>query len=118
MWRLLLGLLRTTRETPNELPPAINNDHRYAAALELERRLYDAAVAAVDQTFAKEGLVAAFLASGTIVAFAASLQAFAGLLPHVGKRATHLVTGARCVSLLLLIFSLFLIARVLKGKEV
>ena len=48
---------------------ATDNRSRYDAALELERRLYENAVSSVDQTFAKEGLVAAFLTSGTIVAY-------------------------------------------------
>src|SRR4051812_42354425 len=71
---------------------ALENAPRYQAALELERRLYEGAIADLNQTFAKEGLVAAFLTSGAIVAFAGSLQAFAQVVSQVAPQATLVST--------------------------
>ena len=116
MWKLLFGLIPTRVILPE--PETTANDHRYAAGLQLERRLYESAIAAVDQTFAKEGLVAAFLTSGAIVAFASSLGAFAQVAALVGQRATWIVVGMLSLSLALLVCSIIKFASVLRGWKV
>ena len=103
----------TWRRTPRSIEGAPEEDPRIAPALELERRLYESAVASVDQTFAKEGLVATFLTSG-----AASIQAFAQIATSVGIRATWSCLGLFILSMALLGVSGYQFTRVLRGREV
>ena len=93
-------------------------DPRIGPALELERRLYESAVASVDQTFAKEGLVATFLTSGALVALAASIQAFAQIASSVGIRATWTCLGLFIFSMALLGISGYQFIKVIRGREV
>lgn len=119
-------LTRATRQALVPSPSSTQFDaadvadtaYAYSAALELERRLYENAVSSLDQVFAKEGLIAAFLSSGALIAYAACLQAFAQLAPQVGQRTTWCVTGAFLVSLLTLVRSAFLVAGLFAGRNV
>ena len=101
-------------------PPEVDRseDPRIGPALELERRLYESAVAAVDQTFAKEGLVATFLTSGALVALAASIQAFAQIASSVGIRANWTCFGLFVLSMAFLGISGYQFTQVIRGREV
>lgn len=119
MWMWLLGrLLRP--QAPSIEPRENESDTSYAyqAALELERRLYENAVSGVNQVFAKESLIAAFLSSGAIIAYAACLQAYSSLISKVGQRTTWLVTAEFVVSLAVLVRSAFLVAKLFAGRDV
>lgn len=95
-----------------------DEDPRIEPALELERRLYESAVAGLDQIFAKEGIVGTFLTSGAIVAFVYSVQSLAQLAPLVGRRSVFVGVFGISVAFVLLIVSGFKFAGVLKGKRV
>jgi hypothetical protein len=95
-----------------------NNEYKYEAALELERRLYESALTSLDQVFAKEGLVTAFLSSGAIVAFAAGLGAVAQMASLLDHSIMNIVAILLSIALMLLILSMGLFYQLLKGREV
>jgi hypothetical protein len=88
------------------------------AALELEKRLYESAVAAVEQTFAKEALVATFLTSGSIVVFGSSLQAYGDVASNVEPKGSTVGLIFLVTSLLFLAVGFLRLSGVLKGREV
>jgi hypothetical protein len=112
-------------ETPLRSPSLEASDesggdlhYAHAAGLELERKLYGNAIAAVDQVFAKEGLIAAFLTSGALIAYTGCLGAFAQVAPKVGRIATIATVAALAIALAVLVRSAFLVRELFEGREV
>jgi hypothetical protein len=134
MWKGVLGFIgleRVDSEHPSIHPdqslpekaalsidPDRDELYRYAAGLELDRTLYHNAIAAVDQVFAKEGLIAAFLSSGALIAYTGCLGAFSQIAPKVGRTATISTVIIFVISLLVFVRSAFLVRVLFEGRDV
>jgi hypothetical protein len=116
---LFFGLWKEPAPTqPSTFSPLISNQPVIGAALELERRLYESAVGAVEQTFAKEGLVITFLTSGAIVALGSCLQAYANVASRLGSVCLVLGTVLFSLAVSCLAVSFMMLAAILKGHKV
>lgn len=88
------------------------------AALEAEKRLYESALAAVDQTFAKETLVVTFLTTGALVAVTSGFQACAPILIDIPVSRAILPFGCPVVSAVSVIVGSSLAIWMVRGHKV